>query len=151
MIQEIFGERSWPTGLYEVYATTWGMFPRSLEDKTFQVPAIYENKLYVNVIIAHELLHFMFYSYFYEKYPEYKNKENNFLAWNISEIFNSVVQNSKTWLDVFGLKTMSYPEHEKIENELRIKYPLINKGNLKLIIQDILEISKKINSKQLEN
>jgi hypothetical protein len=144
LVQGIFGDRSWPPGMYEAYPTLWGMFPRSLETKTFQVPALYENKPYVDVIVAHEMLHFMFYDYFYATYPEHDDPEDNFLAWNVSEIFNSVVQNSRVWLGVFGLETMTYPEHEKIEAEMSIKYPIVNQDNLASLTQDILEIAKGI-------
>lgn len=144
LVEDIFGDASWPPGLYEAYATSWGMFPRSLEDKTFYVPAIFDNKSYVDIIVAHELLHFMFYRYFYAKYPEHDNEDDNFLAWNVSEIFNSVVQNSQPWLDVFGLKSMTYPEHEKIETDLQVQFSIIDKQNLEQVTSEILRISKDI-------
>ncbi|MFA6446870.1 MAG: hypothetical protein WCW31_01275 [Patescibacteria group bacterium] len=142
LVTSIFSDRPWPKGQYLAYATIWGMFPRSLEDKTFQIPAIYDNKLYVNVIIAHEMLHFMFYDYFYQKYPDYNNKDANFLVWNVSEIFNSVVQNSEPWLRVFNLKTMTYPEHEKIEADLHFRYQIINSKNLAQLTEELLDLSK---------
>jgi hypothetical protein len=144
LIDEIFEMRPWPKGQYVAYATIWGMYPRSLEDKTFQIPAIYNDKPYVNVIIAHEMLHFMFYDYLFKKYPELNNEDDNYLTWNISEIFNSVVQNSELWLKVFTLKTMSYPEHEEVEKNLLVKYPNVTHRNIKQLTNDILLISKEL-------
>jgi len=151
LTDNIFDDKFWPSGKYIVYPTIWGMFPRFLEDKTFQVPYRYRNKKYVNVIIAHEMLHFVFYNYFYKKYPEYKKDRYNFFVWHISEIFNVIIQNSSKWLKVFKVKTLSYPEHQKIINILRNKYyhkkDLQTDGLIKDIIKfvnnsNLIEISK---------
>ena len=119
LVDDLFSGYVWPKGKYIAYPTIWGMYPRFLEDKTFQIPYKYKKEDYVNVIIAHEMLHFIFYDYFYKKYPKYKSNKYNFFAWNISEIFNSIVQNSSMWLKVFKTKTMSYPEHKNIINKLQ--------------------------------
>ncbi|HAJ44837.1 MAG: hypothetical protein UV53_C0015G0008 [Candidatus Azambacteria bacterium GW2011_GWE1_42_9] len=137
LVKDLFHNRPWPKGKYIAYATIWGMFPRFLEDKTFQIPIKYKNKKYVNAIIAHELLHFMFYDYFCENYPRYKHSENSIYVWHISEIFNSLVQNSPTWLDVFEKETMSYPEHKKIISQLKKKYKYPMSLKIKNLISDI--------------
>jgi predicted SprT family Zn-dependent metalloprotease len=142
LVELLFGRRQWPKGKYIAYSTIWGMFPRFLEDKTFQVPVEYKNKKYVNVIIAHELLHFMFYDYFYTQYPRYNKRKEDFFVWNISEIFNVVVQNSSEWVDVFREKTQLYPEHKKMITALAKRY---KKGlpSAQTIIEDTIELLKK--------
>ena len=122
LVHDLFGTKKWPKGKYAAYLTIWGMYPRFLEDKTFQLPYKSRNKQSINVIIAHEMLHFIFYDYFYEKYPKYSKEEFNFFAWNVSEIFNSVIQNSPKWIKVFKAKNMDYPEHKKIIENLSVKY-----------------------------
>ncbi|MDD2935201.1 MAG: hypothetical protein PHX25_01880 [Candidatus Pacebacteria bacterium] len=141
---ELFEEKYWTKGKYTAFPTIWGMFPRFLEDKTFQVPYKYKNKKYVNVVIAHEMLHFAFYEYIYIKYPKYAKDKYNFLIWNISEIFNEVVQNSPKWLKVFDVKTMGYPMHEKIVKKLEKKYHKQEKINRDELIKDILKEVKNI-------
>lgn len=121
LTDDLFGVSEWPKGKYIAYLTIWGMFPRFLDDKTFQIPFRHENKKYVNVIIAHEMLHFMFYDYFYKKYPRYRPSRHNFFVWHISEIFNVLVQNSPAWLRVFKEKTLVYPEHRAIIAGLKKK------------------------------
>ena len=123
LVSDLFPDTRWPKGKYIAYATIWGMFPRFLEDKTFQIPARYRSKHYVSVIIAHEMLHFIFYERIRRKYPQYKNPEHSFLVWHISEIFNSLIQDSPTWLRVFKKKTMPYPEHKKIIAKIRKRHP----------------------------
>lgn len=140
LVDDLFSKRAWPQGEYVAFATMWGMFPRDLKRKTFQVPAIYENSPYVNVIIAHELLHFMFYDLYYEMHPEDNKPEQNFFVWKVSEIFNEVVQNSPTWKNVFGLETMGYPEFEKIIHDIKN-----NAGHIKAeeLVEEIRSLVKK--------
>jgi hypothetical protein len=122
LVGDLFGEFSWPNCVYQAYGTIWGMYPRFLEEKSFAIPLYHQNPDYVSVVIAHEMLHFVFYEYFYLKYPKYKDENCNFLVWNISEVFNTIIQNSSEWLDVFGLETMEYPEHEEVVLELASRY-----------------------------
>lgn len=138
LTREIFGSFSWNKGKYIAYSTIWGMYPRFLEDKTFQIPHKRRNKKYVNVIIAHELLHFIFYDYFYLKYPKYKNEKYNFFVWNVSEIFNALIQNSPKWMTVFLLETMTYPEHEKVVKLLAKKYHKKDIFDLDGLIKEII-------------
>jgi hypothetical protein len=119
-VNKLFRQYPWPKGKYITYPTIWGMYPRFLEDKTFQIPYKYKNKKYVSVIIAHEMLHFIFYDYIYKKIPKFKSRKYNFDLWHLSEIFNSIIQNSPGWLKIFNQqKTMIYPEHKKHLPQLR--------------------------------
>ncbi len=69
--------------------------------------------------MAHEMLHFMFYDYFYKRFPKYLDQERySFFNWHVSEIFNSIVQNSKAWAGFFGAKSMTYPEHKRIVSKM---------------------------------
>ncbi len=123
LVKELFPDTPWPKGKYIAYATIWGMFPRFLDDKTFQLPIKFRSKRYVSTIIAHEMLHFIFYEHIQRNYRQYKNIERNFLVWHISEIFNSLVQDSPAWLRLFKKRCMPYPEHEKIIAKLQKRYP----------------------------
>lgn len=122
LVETLFSGRPWPKGKYIAYGTLWGMYPRFLDDKTFQIPFEHNNPKYIPVVIAHELLHFMFYDYFYARFPKYRPSKHNFFVWHVSEIFNTVVQNSSSWLRVFGEKSMGYPEHERIVASLSKHY-----------------------------
>jgi len=122
LVDEFFNSEYWPKGRYICYPTIWGMYPRFLEDKTFQVPFKHRNKRFVNVVIAHEMLHFVFYEYLFKKSSRYRADKHTFFVWHVSEIFNSVVQNSPEWMKLFKCNTMDYPEHEKIIKKLQKKY-----------------------------
>jgi len=114
LADEIFGNHGWPRGKYVAYSTVWGMYPRFLRDKTFQFPVGHKKQSYVQVIIVHEMLHFIFYDYIYKKFPRLKDHKYDFDLWNISEAFNVVIQNSSKWVKIFNQKTMAYPEHRDL-------------------------------------
>lgn len=143
LIDALFNNRKWPRGKYIAFGTIWGMYPRFLKDKTFQIPFWHRAPRYISVVIAHELLHFMFYDYFYEHYPKYHRPEDSFFVWHISEIFNSIIQNSPQWLKVFELKSMAYPEHKKIITKLEKKYHQYVGWDVDKFIKDIMKAVKK--------
>jgi len=142
LVNKLFPKDKWPKGQYIAYATMWSMFPRFLEDKTFQIPHKYKDPKYVDAIIAHEMLHFIFYDYFYKNYPKYKTGKHNFLVWHVSEIFNVLVQNSDDWMKVFKIKSMAYPEHEKIVEKLEKKYKIMKLNKTDDLIDDIIKTVK---------
>ena len=98
------------------------MYPRFLDNKTFQIPYRHKKPSYVPVIVAHEMLHFMFYDYFLSRYKKYGADKYHMFVWNVSEIFNEVVQGSPKWLEVFGDSATGYPQHEKIVARLQKRF-----------------------------
>ncbi len=146
MVDELFDSKFWPDGRYVAYTTIWGMFPRFLEDSTFQIPAKHKSPNYVNVIIAHEMLHFIFYNYLFSKYPKYSKEKYQLFVWHLSEIFNALIQNSSKWLKIFKEKQMLYPEHEEIIKKLSSKY--YNRKDLD--VDEIIDsVIKEINKNKL--
>jgi hypothetical protein len=143
LTDELFPSLPWPEGKYAAYPTIWGMFPRFLDSKTFQVPSRWRNKKYVNVIVAHEMLHFIFYEYFWRRYPQFADDEHDMLGWHVSEIFNTVVQNSPAWLKVFGLESIGYPEHEAIVKRLSREYHF-GKTKTDFLVERILSEARKL-------
>lgn len=148
MTDEIFHDFPWPAGKYIAYATIWGMFPRFLDDKTFQVPMKYRSGRYIPVTIAHEMLHFRFYAYIQRNYPRYRDPEHNFFLWHVSEIFNILIINSPTWLAVFKKKNIPYPEHRKILAMLRKKYGHQPSFDVDNLIKDIHPLVKEMMMKK---
>lgn len=138
LVNALFCNHQWPKGKYIAFGTIWGMYPRFLDDKTFQIPYKHKKIAYVPVVIAHEMLHFVFYDYFFLKYPQYKKSKYNFFVWYISEVFNSLVQNTKKWLSVFGEKSLVYPEHQEIVDSLKIHVDDDNKLNIDQLLDKII-------------
>ncbi len=143
LVDSLFHGRKWPRGKYIAFGTIWGVYPRFLEDKTFQIPFWHRNPRYVSVVIAHELLHFMFYDYFYERYPKLKPSKNNFFVWQISEIFNTIIQNSHMWVSHFKLKSMGYPEHENIVKQISRSIYRSKTFEIDELVDEIIKSAKK--------
>jgi len=137
LLRHLFPKYKLPTKIVRAYITVWGMYPRDIDHLTFWIPDTYKPAAYINVTIAHELLHFAFYDQFYKQYPKYKNDKYNYFVWQVSEIFNSVVQRSQEWLSEFKMPNMGYPNQEKLVNNLTKKYTHDIDANK--LIKDILK------------
>ncbi len=146
LVDALFAGRKWPRGKHIAFGTIWGMYPRFLEDKTFQIPFSHRTAGFVSVVIAHEMLHFMFYDYFYEHYPKYKRDEDNFFVWHISEIFNTLVQNSPEWLRCFKVKSLGYPEHKAIVSRLSRTWYRRTDWDLRALIDEIVAEASTLNT-----
>lgn len=137
LVSEIFKNYPWPKGKYIAYPTIWGMYPRFLKNKTFQFPYCRKKKNFIPVVIAHEMLHFIFYNYIYRYFPKYKNPKYNFKIWNISEAFNILIQNSKEWIGVFGQRAIPYPEHKELI--MQMKRIFNKKQNIHYLLKNLLK------------
>lgn len=105
---QIFEDHSWPKGKYIAYTTIWGIYPRFIENKTFAFPYKHKLKNYPLIVVAHEMLHFIFYDYLFKNYPKYKHKKCEEEIWQMSEIFNALIQNSNRWQTKFKQKVIIY-------------------------------------------
>lgn len=139
LTDELFPGQRWPTGKYVAYTTIWGMYPRFLEDKTFQIPYRYPKKEYVNVVIAHEMLHFIFYDFFRRNFKKYDNEKYDSFVWHVSEIFNAVIQSLPEWVGKFELKSFVYPEHREIVAKLLKSYRKKSAIGAYRLMEDIIK------------
>ncbi|MDD3998782.1 MAG: hypothetical protein PHR98_01595 [Candidatus Shapirobacteria bacterium] len=138
LAHDLFLDTKWPKGKYIAYTTMWSMYPRFLDDKTFQIPAISKKKKVASFIIAHEMLHFIFYEYFLNKYKKYKSHKYDFFVWHVSEIFNVIIMNRPEWQKILKNKDDGYPEHGKIIEKLSKKECCIDE----LVDNIVLEVNK---------
>lgn len=81
-----FANHSWPEGKYHAYLSIFNCNPRFLDTKTFQVFWRHPKPL---AVVAHEMLHFLFYDYVERYFPKTKIKKE--ILWQLSEIVNSFV------------------------------------------------------------
>lgn len=114
-VAEIFNNHPWPKGKYIAYLSVFAFGPRFLADKTLQV-FMYDNDRMVLFTIFHEMLHFIFYDYAIQKYPDkFKNlNTNQGIFWDLAEIFNAILQDTPLFVEVQGkINNMGYPDHKK--------------------------------------
>lgn len=111
--ENFFGGFQFPKGKYVAHISIINCNPRFLESKTFQF--FYKKPLADAIYtIAHELLHFIFFSFVEEKFK----KESKYLSenqlWELSEIFNVVVLKSPQYRHIINQKfVIPYPDHRR--------------------------------------
>lgn len=143
--KEIFEDCFWPEGEYIAYPTIWSMYPRYLEDSTFLLPYKKEKYPQLLSVIAHEMLHFIFYTYFFHLYPKLQDDENGgIFVWHISEAFNTFVQNLPQWPRYMNDPQSGYPEHDTIVSELQKQYTTISRENVDDIIKELMQIVREM-------
>jgi len=137
LVDKIFKNYPWPNGKYIAYPTIWGMYPRDIKNKILWFPFRYKTINYPIMVIAHEMLHFIFYNYLYNNnFRKYKTHKYDFKIWNISEAFNIIIQNSPEWLKVFKEKCKLYPEHKKLIQKMKKIWQ--EKQNIDYLLKKIL-------------
>lgn len=69
-------------------------------------------------VIAHELLHFIFYEYIstYRGFTEKKISSQE--VWDFSEVLNVLIQNQKAWQDEFQITAKPYPKHSLLYKKM---------------------------------
>ncbi len=98
---DIFNGLSFPSGDYIGYVSIINCNPRFLETSSYQL--FYKSKSCIP-ITAHELMHFMFYSYITRNSSKAKKDEieSSGAWWLISEIFNNVVLDLPEFRELLG-------------------------------------------------
>lgn len=114
LANKIFKNHPWPKGKYIGYASIYRMYPRDVQEKTFFFPYFHATPHFSNMVIAHELLHFIFFDYIKQKfkYKEAKtySKKAEYI-WQISEVFNSVIENWEPYYNIFKVEDMKQPPY----------------------------------------
>jgi hypothetical protein len=112
LVDAVFEGHDWPKGKYVGYASVYLMFPRDVQDKIFYFPHG-KDKWNPLGTIAHEMLHFMFFDYIKKRYgieedDEFKGKDQKYV-WQVSETFNTVIENWKPYRNLFSVKEDARP------------------------------------------
>jgi len=123
LTDRIFQNHPWPKGNYRGIASIWCMYPRYIKHKIFFFPYKHRILEFSNKVIAHEMLHFIFFDYIKKKYnlEEFsvvKNKPNDYV-WQVSEVFNDVMENWQPYSRLFKDKLRSYPDTEKMFHKIK--------------------------------
>lgn len=113
---KIFKGHPWPREEFTGNFSIFDFCPRFLEDGGFQV-FIYDTRNLQLFTIFHEMLHFIFYDFVQEKFPETLGRMDTEEGklWDIAEIFNAVIQDTDDFVRLHGkIEDMGYPDHKKL-------------------------------------
>lgn len=105
---------------YTGYLSIIDCNPRFLHDKSFQV--FYFHPQGVKFVATHEILHFLFFNYALKYFPELFRKKNteSGIFWDLSEIFNAVMHQTKIFISLHGrVGVVAYPAHKKFLTQAR--------------------------------
>jgi len=111
---QIFKNFSFKSHKYTGYLSIIDCNPRFLKNKSFQV--FYMHPQGVRYVTSHEVLHFIFFDYALIKFPKLfkKLKTESGSFWDLSEIFNSVMHQQKSFIKIHDkVSNYFYPEHKK--------------------------------------
>lgn len=106
LVAKVFHNFLWPKGDYKCYMSVIDINAIIKKEKSFQLFYGMVSKNITNAVIAHEMLHFIFYSYM-EKYSDIEKVR----LWEMAEIFNKFIQNSKKFKD------FNYPEDKVLDEK----------------------------------
>ena len=123
LVDKVFKNHPWPKGNYRGIVSIWHMYPRYIKHKIFFFPYKHKIPKYSNKVIAHEMLHFIFFDYIkreynLEEFSEIKNRPNDYV-WQVSEVFNDVMENWKPYYGLFKDKPCSYPDTEQMFKKMK--------------------------------
>jgi len=129
-VARVFKNHLWPKGDYIGYLSIVNCNPRFIKNKTFQV--FYFHPEGVVSVVAHELLHFIFYDYCLKNHAKIFKKLNTDkgIFWDLAEIFNAVILSQPEFIKIHQIKRpLYYPAHKKYFSVLKSywqKFPEIN-------------------------
>lgn len=118
-VDEIFSNLTWPDGEYVCYLSIFNCNPRFLETKSFQVYLGLSDR--TNYIIAHEMLHFMFFDYLDKEELDFKNSQDEHTIWLLSEWFNDLMLNLPIFKKFGENVESAYPEVAEFSKQFKEK------------------------------
>lgn len=123
LVDKIFKNYPWPKGNYRGIASIWWMFPRYIKEKVFFFPYGHSIPKFSNGVIAHEMLHFIFFDYIEKRYglkegSNIKEKPDRYV-WRVSEVFNNVMEDWKPYYQLFKRKPRPYEGNEEIFRKMK--------------------------------
>ena len=138
LVNKIFKNHPWPEGKYTGFVSCFRMYPRNIKEKTFFFPFYHAIPKFSNTVIAHELLHFIFFDYVKNNHglrenAKIKGKNNNYV-WQISEVFNSVIENWESYYKIFKVKTLRQKPYTGRKYFLKIKKQWAKKQDIDYLL-----------------
>ncbi len=118
LADRIFDHHPWPKGNYRGFVTVFYAYPRDIQNKIFSFPYAHRLPRFANKVIAHEMLHFMFFDYVRERYglgerARIPGKPRDYL-WQVSEAFNNAIQLWEPYRRVFRFGSRPHPGTERL-------------------------------------
>jgi hypothetical protein len=136
LVDGLFNNRAWSKGNYRAFASIWLVYPRYIKYKVFYFPFTHRIDSYANKVIAHEMLHFIFFDYIEEKYglsqdSRLKGRPKDYV-WQFSEVFNTVIENWEPYKKITGIEAKPYDGLETLYRKVKKQWQKTQKIDLLL-------------------
>ncbi|KKQ35395.1 MAG: hypothetical protein US50_C0016G0025 [Candidatus Nomurabacteria bacterium GW2011_GWB1_37_5] len=123
IIEQIFNGYQFPKGKYTGIGTNFNMFPRFIQKKIFFFPLQHRRQGTAPYVIAHEMLHFIFFDYIDNKYSikegDKIKEDDPKYVWKVSEAFNTVMESWEPYKKLFKIDGRPYTETKEIFEEMK--------------------------------
>ena len=145
-------QTDWPDREITAYVSLNPVCPRHLDSWRFSVTHDRKN---TNVVIAHEISHFLYFKKFKEIFPKISNEnyESPHKEWLLSELVAVIVSHDPRMFKIIGVKDDFYQEHKKMmvngellteKIEKLYKEYVMDKNDFSEFIKKGMEIVRKI-------
>ncbi|MFH1193048.1 MAG: hypothetical protein V1656_01900 [Candidatus Jorgensenbacteria bacterium] len=125
LVDKVFKGHPWPPGPYVGCATVFYSYPRNLRERTFYFPYRHRKPHYANLVIAHEVLHFMFFDYAEKKYgTDWKSAPPLGYLWKVSEAFNTTMERWEPYRKIFLHGGKPYSNTKEIAEKMDVQWKL---------------------------
>lgn len=135
-VDQIFSKHSWPQGEYVCYLSIFNCNPRFLETKSFQVYQGLSDR--TNYIIAHEMLHFIFFDYLNKEELDFKNTQDEHTIWLLSEWFNDLILNLPVFKQFGENVESAYPEVVEFSKQFKDKSKILDVKSFFGVIKPVI-------------
>ncbi|MFH1533536.1 MAG: hypothetical protein ABID64_01240 [Nitrospirota bacterium] len=126
------------------------MFPRYVKQKIFFFPHQHRITRFSNKVIAHEMLHFIFFDYLEKKFnlkehSKIKNKPDDYI-WKVSEVFNNAIEDWKPYNELFKEDPKPYPGTEKMFSKMKKQWQ--EKQDIDWLLEEWLDVRSEVKKSQ---
>lgn len=122
LLRILFEGHPWSKDVFKGYGTIFLCYPRWIDQKAFLFPLEHKNPNYRVIVIAHEMMHFLFFDYIQKKYRLKQDsvlpRKDKRYVWKVSEAFNTLIEGWPPFQNIFHSNPRPYPETTKIYKEM---------------------------------
>lgn len=126
---------------FTAYPSIWPLYVQNVELSAISFPfdrgvndAIF--------VICHEILHSFFYEFVESRYLSKIKELDPSVLWDISEIFNVLVQERKDFLSITGIHPEPYPQHKQLYHKVKTRLEKEDNSSIEVILDILFSIAK---------
>ena len=122
-VDVLLNAHPWPQKSYKAMGSVFYAWPRYIKEGRFAFPISSKYIYQANIVIAHEMLHFIVYDYLEKKFSltpsERFDRDNKF--WQFTENLNALIESGPMWQEFMnGHEAAVKPECRRLYDEMAL-------------------------------